>query len=150
MAGCRIPFWLEVPCIYSDDLQSASESASSEPGLTSDGPDASQAPRGTPVVDIGIHATGAVGVGIPQAWLPVYQRTHKPGMQCCWAQCVLSMLKSTSYQPAYKHLLTHISFIPLKERFWGCQTHFVLGSHFPWKCIKHFHIAQALTSMNQH
>ena len=109
MAGCRIPFWLEVPCIYSDDLQSASEPASSEPGLTSVGPDVSQASRGTPVVDIGIHATGAVGVGIPQAWLPVYQRTDKSGMQRCRAHHALSMLKSTSSQPSYKHLLMHSS-----------------------------------------
>ncbi|KAK9835805.1 hypothetical protein WJX74_008348 [Apatococcus lobatus] len=79
--GVRIPFWLEVPCIYSDDLQLAGKSGSSEPCFTQMEPDVPRSSRGTPVVEIGIHATGGMGVGIPQAWLPVYRSADNIGSQ---------------------------------------------------------------------
>lgn len=77
----RIPFWVGVPCVYSNDLYMADTSADLGPALAQSDQGIAQ-PRGTPVVELGIDSAGALGVGIPKAWLPVYQSADNPGTQC--------------------------------------------------------------------
>lgn len=78
---CRIPFWVGVPCVCSDDLDMAGTSAGLGPALAQSD-QGMTSPRGMPLVELGIDAAGALGVGIPKAWLPIYPSAASPGTPC--------------------------------------------------------------------
>ena len=77
----RIPFWLKVPCISSQDLELPTSTAGS--GLTFTDVDTVQIPKAPPVVEVGLTSQGALRTASPLAWLPIYQSAVEAGKALC-------------------------------------------------------------------